>query len=285
MDLHDEGTALDHNKQAMLKVYDRRFSKLLRRFHGSEIATKETEEDVVKFVESGEAAAFLDEMLQHPGEGLGDSWEPPADELFLHEKCLERFEYETQAYHKLKELQGYEIPHLLAEGRLQLSSSQESIESMTGDEEFFQVKAILIEFIDGYMLEDMLYHAPKEDWVDIVDESVRIVRLMDDYNLLKGVFRRAFVMVSPQTSEIEEFEYRIVFIDFGLCRFRYDEETDKKWGRRKFYEGGEEAIGLVMQDIMKRQCGYEYDFTPSGKYDEFAEKEFEERSDDDGFPF
>lgn len=266
---------LDQNKKAMLKAYDRRFSKWLRRSSHIGPPTTAIEEAYADFVKRGGAARVREELDYDFASIMNTDtdWDLAVDELDLYDYALERFDAETQAYHKLKDLQGMEIPYLIAEGRLQLSPSQESIETMSLTEDLFQIKALLLEFIDGYMLTDMPNYAPREKWADILAEGVRIGRLVDDYSMLNELFMLKSFMVSPPTSENGEAEYRVVMLDFALCRFRDDDESDDEWGFQKWREGVDETVWVDMKSRMKREYNYEWPFTPSGTYSRWARRD------------
>ena len=278
---------LDQNKKAMLKAYDRRFSKWLRRWMKAAPPTTASEEAYAELVKSVGAARVGEELDSDLGSIIDTDWDPAVTELDLHDYCLDRFDAETQTYHKLKHLQGMEIPYLIAEGRLQLSPSQESIETMSLTEDFFQVKAILMEFIDGYMMEDMPKHAPRKKWGDIVTEGVRIGRLIDDYSMLNEQFVLESFMVSPLASKNGEDEYRVVMLDFAVCRFRGDDEPDAEWGTRKWREALDESVWCEMQSTMKHKYNYDWPFTPSGKYNQWnpdpEAEEYDESSSSDEY--
>ena len=153
---------LSQNTRAVLKLYDRRFALQLRSENKMEPPTTATEIVFGGFVKSGDASEFLDRLrnddnYHEPQEG----WNIAQNEIYLYDLCLDMFTAESMVYDKLKDLQGKELPFLLAQVRLPHSSSQEILDSFAA-ENLFEVKGILLEFIDGYTL-SQIANVPRED--------------------------------------------------------------------------------------------------------------------------
>lgn len=76
-------------------------------------------------------------------------------------------------------------------------------------------------------------------------------------------------------------KYRVVMLDFAHCTFREPEETDKQWGRKKWNQDEEGAIGLVMRHRLKK-LDYDFPFEHSNHFLEWAETEFLSEDEDEG---
>ena len=76
-------------------------------------------------------------------------------------------------------------------------------------------------------------------------------------------------MVSQSASEKEK-KYRIVMLDFGKCLERQPEESDAEWGRKKWCQDEEGAIGLVMRHRLKQDFAYDWPFHHSERSKEWA---------------
>lgn len=251
---------LGRNTRAALKLYDRRFALNLRSEYKIGPPTSPKETAFGDFVKRGGAAEFLDRLRNDDDfEEPEGGWDMGQDETFLHDMCLAMYKAESEVYHKLKDLQGKEIPYLLAEVRLQLSSSQET--TIGSAAEFFEVKGILLELIDGHTLSDIAKHVPREDWGKVCEEAVRVVRLLDDFSIRNADVRPSNIMISRPASENK---YRVVMLDFGQCVLREPEESDEEWGKARKDEEG--AIGLVMKHKLKRDFGYDWPFEHSNRF-------------------
>lgn len=100
--------------RAALKVFDRRLAHQLRKGEVGGSWTSQREDDLARFVATGEAAKFLarlqddDDDFEEPEEG----WTDAEDEVYLHSRCLEFYQTEKKAYEVLHFLQGSDVPQL-----------------------------------------------------------------------------------------------------------------------------------------------------------------------------
>ncbi|KAF7936232.1 uncharacterized protein EAE98_002451 [Botrytis deweyae] len=265
------------NKRAVLKVFDRRFASQLRSDYKVGPSTVAKETAFFECVKSGDASKFVDRLrndedFEEPEEG----WDMGQNEAYLYDLCLDMYEAETTVYRKLEHLQGKEIPQLLAQVKLQATTAADEAPDNAID--FFQIKGILIELIDGYTLSDLPTKAPRESWGEICHEAVRVVRLLDDHSILNEDVRPSNIMITRQPTQDK---YRVVMLDFAQCTFREPEETDKQWGRKKWNQDEEGAIGLVMRHRLKK-LDYDFPFEHSNHFLEWAETEFPSEDEDEG---
>ncbi|KAF7894995.1 hypothetical protein EAF00_006809 [Botryotinia globosa] len=262
------------NKRAVFKLFDRRFASQLRSDYKVGPLTVAKEAAFVECVRSGDASQFVDRLsdFEDPEEG----WDMGQNEAYLYDLCLDMYEAETKVYRKLEHLQGKEIPQLLAQVKLQATTAVDEAPDNAAD--LFQIKGVLIELIDGYTLSDLPTKAPRESWGEICHEAVRVVRLLDDYSILNEDVRPSNIMITRQPTQNK---YRVVMLDFAQCTFREPEETDKQWGRKKWNQDEEGAIGLVMRHRLKK-LDYDFPLEHSNHFLEWAETEFPSEDEDEG---
>jgi hypothetical protein len=223
------------------------------------------------FVSSGGAAEFCDKLrndddFEEPEEG----WSIAQNEVYLHDWCSDLYETETMAYEKLRDLQGTQIPRLFAQVRLSIKPTD--IEEYVGAD-FFEVKGILLELIPGSALEQLADAIPQESWQPVVDEAIEIVHELSNHDVLNKDVRASNIVASPIGDK--EHRYRVVMLDFAQCRFRGNDESDLDWGRAKWSQDEEGAIGLVMQSRLKKR-GYDLNYIPSRRFAQWVERESHE---------
>ena len=132
-----------------------------------------------------------------------------------------------------------------------------------------EVKGILIELIEGFTLASLdQYVDAKSSWQSMIDHAIQNVHLISDNDILNKDVRASNILVSLKPSG----RYRVCTIDFGQCRIREKEESDLEWGRAKWSEDEEGAIGQVMKRRLAEQ-GFELKYRRSVRYWEWAEKE------------
>jgi hypothetical protein len=91
--------------------------------------------------------------------------------------------------------------------------------------------------------------------------------MLGDYNILNRDVRPENFMV---TSTADQFQ--VFMIDFALCRFRGEDESDLAWGRAKHTKDEEGAVGLTMRKVLGRH-GFELGYESELRYAEWADTE------------
>lgn len=260
-------TAPSRSARFVLKLYDFRYSTQLRDDYKTASFGLAQEIAYFNFVKSGEARAFRTKFLQDEDfDELAENKLTGAQkEVFLHTLCLQTFGHECEAYDRLNDLQGQDIPRLIAEVRLPTSFS--STEETLG--EFYEMKGILLELVDGFTLHELPDRAPREDWQKVCDQAVRVVQMCDEREIFNMDVRPANFLISPLPSKNT---YRVVMLDFGQCRTRSPEESDREWGQAKWTENEEGKIGSAMQRRLER-FGFDLIYKSSGKFDQLAHAE------------
>lgn len=145
-----------------------------------------------------------------------------------------------------------------------------------GNEQAFQpfkVKGVLLEYIEGYNMWDMLDHFPPSTWQGLVDEAIGIVHILSDYSILNQDVRPENFLVAPGKDGAAP---RVYMIDFGCCRFRREDESDEDWGRDKNSRNEDGAIGARVQQKAKRDYGVELVYEVSERFAQWGEGEFDE---------
>ncbi|KAF2117067.1 hypothetical protein BDV96DRAFT_644500 [Lophiotrema nucula] len=280
--------------KAVLKLYDWRYAVQLRKDNGINPWTNEHEMAYIDLVRSGQAELFLDKLRNdYDFEGPEEGWSIAENETYLYNICADMFRAETAVYKKLFEYQGTAIPDLIAPITSNIESLNErgsdhhnkakvehsSLDSVSPDKgqvhtkapgtELLKIYGILIEHIEGFTLAALNPHtAPKSSWQSIVDQAVQNVGILSDKAVLNEDVRASNILVCPKSNG----SYRVCMIDFARCRFRKKEESDLEWGRAKWSQDEEGAVGLVMQKRLAKQ-GFKLKYTPSMRYLEWAEGE------------
>lgn len=279
--------------KVFLKLYDWRYAAQLRKDNRIDPWTEKHETAYIDFVRSGQAEDFLDKFrndddFEEPEEG----WNVPENETYLYDLCVDMFHAETTVYEKLHEYQGKQIPRMIAPVSYGIGISNErssddydntrngpssadsfspnvdQIDSKAPKTELFKIHGILIELIEGFTLADINEHAaPKSAWQSIVDQAIQNVGILSDNEILNGDVRASNILIFPKSNGT----YRVCMIDFAQCRIRED-ESDREWGRAKWSQDEEGAVGYVMKSRLAKQ-GFELEYVPSLRYLEWAQGE------------
>ena len=263
--LDSNGSVSLSSSPAFLKLFDRRFATQHRRDNGINPWTPEDEKVYVDALAAGTLSQFLDDLhhVANYQEDTEDDWDDAQIEAFLADEQLRLYKTETRVYDILQEYQGSLIPKLHAAVTLELSppaaDASGKHEGGQGDMGLLHVKGILLQYIEGFDLGKLPGNAPKDKWQDIVDQAVAIVRDVGSHHILNRDIRPENFMVT-QTGDGA---YRVFMIDFALCRFKGENESDSEWARAKYTKDEEGAIGLVMQKRLSNACGFELRYEDS----------------------
>ncbi|KAI8717234.1 hypothetical protein NCS52_00798600 [Fusarium sp. LHS14.1] len=223
---------LDEGAQAFLKLFDRRFARSLRKWERVGPWTTDIEDEFLHKLKSGELQDFLGRLQ------ADENSEEEDDDADNWDAA------ENEAW--------------LADMMLNYFWA----------EDICLVKGILIEYLKGFTLSSLKSSAPRSTWQSIVDEAIRITHVLGDNNILNSDVRPDNMMVIRQGKE----EYRVCMIDFGHCRMRREDESDHDWGRAKWNQDEEGAIGVVMRGDLAK-IGFQLHYENSGRYLEWAEGE------------
>ncbi|RMD44116.1 hypothetical protein DV735_g985, partial [Chaetothyriales sp. CBS 134920] len=224
---HQPGYPTDgSNNLVFLKLYDWRFSEQLRRDHGIEPWTEDTQREYINAVRTGAADQFLHNLHPIPKyeDDTCETWDYVQNETFLADKVRQFFDAETAAYDRLGDIQGKLVRRLIASVRLDLL-----VPNTGGDaaEQCFCVKGILLQYIDGFPLSKAQDDVPRSDWQGIVDQTVTVVQVIGDHNILNRDVRPDNFIIQRKGGGSGGGAYTVFMIDFGLVRFRGSDESDR----------------------------------------------------------
>jgi serine/threonine protein kinase len=265
-----------HPKERLiLKLYDRRFVSELREKHHVSPWTSEIEREFQRSIQDGRAADFIAKLHSHrylsDEESLGGNDNPsdkvdlseadnlsdnnslnedddscedeenPRDaaqsEAYIFDYMQRLYETESKAYQMLEDLQGRDIPRLLGCVTVPWHYSQ------SAGSEFDGCFGILLQYIEGFALDDLALFAPKAAWKKTCEDAIRIVGLLGDRGVLNRDVRPRNFIVHKESDD----NYKVVMIDFGICTLREESEAEEDWWKMKAIEDEEGAVGRVMQ--------------------------------------
>ena len=175
---------------AILKLYDWRYAAQLRKDH--KVAPwNESHEDAYRaFVENGEAAEFLTALDDDTDEIDDELWDTAHNDAYLFSLSRDQHRSEVNAYTHLQDLQGKVFLNSLPACIWTLFSTNHPL---------FEVQGILIEFIEGYYLLELL-NEPESTWQSICDEAVRTIDLIGDHGVLNEDVRPSNIIVRKRAT-------------------------------------------------------------------------------------
>ena len=233
----------------ILKLYDWRYAAQLRKDSKVDPWTQSHEDAYRAFVETGDAAKFITALDDGTDETDPQLWDTAQDEAYLFDMCRDQHRSEVNAYAHLNDLQGKSVPRVFASVHVNAFSTKDPL---------FEVQGILIEFIEGYSLSELI-NEPKSTWQSICDEAIRTINLIGDHGVLNEDVRPDNIIIRKRaTSPAPE----VFVIDFGQCRFREDYKLDAEWMHEKSVQDEEGAIGCVME----HRLGGMIEYKPSYRY-------------------
>lgn len=278
----------------VLKVYDRQFAPELRDFkEQTGTATLEREDQYRAFLRRPGA---MSQFLADYGENgqwayeTDEEWTAPRREAFFHAESAKMHECELKVYDRLVELQGVHVPTLLADVRLTPQGPEPvKLEEQEGKEsaEHTELRAILLEYIPGFPLHDLVTEAPESDWAAIGDQAIEAVRKIIDHDFINFDYMPRNTLVIRQDRDDDSggenessssSSYRVFYVDFAQCRFRDPSESDEVWRENKRQRDEEGAVGYLLAGRIayaKGKKGKKYKgplplpwtYTPSGRFE------------------
>ena len=251
---------LETGHEAFLKMFDRRGAQQIRQDNGIDVWSEDVEQDFGRGLSSGKVEEFLEKLRTVPGfqDETEEDWDAAENEAFLTAEMRKCFDAEVATYARLQKFQGIFIPHLLAV--VVLDTDLPNVELSPQQRDIYRPKGVLLQYLSGFSLTTLADNAPKESWQGIVDQAIQIVHVLDDHEILNADVRPDNFIIVPQGDK-----YEVFMIDFGQCRFRREDESDQQWGRAKWIQDEEGAVGYVMR-MMLRKVGFELRYEPSERY-------------------
>jgi hypothetical protein len=169
------------------------------------------------------------------------------NEGFLHHYSCDLYSREVRAYESLRDLQEQMITKFLAS--VYLPSRDTDIPQQFL--KYFNIKGILIKYIEGFNLSELETKAPKSQWQVICDDAICIINLIGDYEMMNNDVRPENFLVRSNP----EGKYQVFQIDFSETRHR-DGLPLETWRERKYTKDEDGAVGLVIQQRLKGNFQY-----------------------------
>jgi serine/threonine protein kinase len=225
----------------VLKVYDRQFSPELRESKDTGLATSATEDRFTAFVRQGCIPQFLLDYEER-GPWAYDEWDVPKREAYFYARSTLSHEVELEVYDRLVDMQGVHVPTIFADVRLAAQQTMtKHDESLAG---YTEARALLMEYIPGFTLENLVTEAPESDWAPICDQAIEVIRKLADNDFINFDIKTRNIIVRHG----DEGSYQVFYLDFGECRFRDSSDSDETWRERKRQTNEEGAVGYIMMN-------------------------------------
>ncbi|KAI5862901.1 hypothetical protein GGS23DRAFT_570041 [Durotheca rogersii] len=267
--------------RAVLKLYDRRFGIDLRRIRNRIMPLITADEaEFQSFVRRGKMGPFISELEEEkkteilprsPSHFHDDTPEGNAKyEAALWQSCVEYFDCETEAYARLRDLQGRSIPRMYAHVRLVLGNSDVPRDLLQSPmARYFEIKGVLLELIHGYNLSDLptspLAPSDPKKWPGIVQSAVDFAHEINRRGVLMGD-------CAPRNVVVDKRSQTPFIIDLAQCGFKdkmieawkeWDEDEDwdpdVDYCEQMITRDNPGAIGAVMRMRLQRIKGMELD--------------------------
>ena len=252
-----------HSEPAFLKLFDRRFSPILRVDDEVPAWTSEREANYHNYIRSGEAEKFIDYLNGDDSNeelfGEDKFWTVRQDEAFLQDKSHDLYKAELAAYRALLPLQSICVPKLLATVIFQpFPDADPEIQRCTA------IHGLLLSYIPGFTLDNLARHVPRNQWQAVCDDAVRAVNACSELGILNEDVRsgNCIVRCVTKTNGAGDIIYRPFIIDFEAARLRRPDESDEEWTAAKREVNEEGAMGAVLMRDLARLYGlggYVYD--------------------------
>ena len=259
-----------------LKSYDRRFADQVRKNDGIVSWNEVVENSCLEFAMDGKEEEFLQRV--HNDRALGilpkrEDWTVAEKEAFLAYELHEVYEKERALYGVLQKYQGEVFPLLFAAVTRNIMPTSASHSKPA---KLYQIKGLLLQYLDGFSLTTMAGQVPRLAWQGIFDQAIRIARILSDNNIVNREVRLENYTIVPRGQAV----YQVFMINLAQCRLRWEDESDTHWGVAKCDENEEGFIGNKMQEILGKER-FVLNFEHSGRYSDFVQKEDDKYTEED----
>jgi hypothetical protein len=171
-----------------------------------------------------------------------------AGDIFLR-KSTQSHEVELDIYDRLVDMQGTHVPTIFADVRLNLQhDTTGKDESLT---QYSEVRAILMEYIPGFPLSDIVTEVLESDWAPICDQAIEVIRKITDNDFINFDIQTRNILVRRS----EEGSYEVFYLNFGECGLRDLSDSDEIWRARKCQKNEEGAVDYIMMNYISRAKG------------------------------
>ena len=244
------------------KFFDRRFNPDYRKNQAYEDWNSAREDAFRSLVSSGEGAKFLQYLYDDDDSDILEDWTPAQEELSAQDDFKGHFENEVRTYRALEWLQGQNVAKMLGTVTFRISEADNE-----NDQQFFDVRGVLLEHIEGFNLSEMTSHTSQDAWKDIIEEAMSIANAAGDLGVInRDLSVYHFIVRSFKTGD--NLRYQPVMFDFGHTGHREDYDTLEEWMAAKCTRDEEGAIGVIMARRVARAGGL-YEYKRSNRYGVF----------------
>ncbi|QRV83554.1 hypothetical protein RhiJN_11570 [Ceratobasidium sp. AG-Ba] len=222
--------------EMVLRVYDRRFSLLLRERHLVKPPTLRSEALYRQLIASGQAPEADDISGAITSHGSIKNCPVGLMEHLMTLMVEPYFEDECAAYERLISLQGQDIPIFYGAPKF--------LDGLSIDDLDPPVPGILLEVVPGIPLDTI---NPTRTNVDaVIRSAIRIIDRYSELGVLNEDVRLGNFILKPNDS--------VVMIDFAQSRLREDHETEEEWRNDKHM--ADEEGGISFQ--AKKKYNWQY---------------------------
>ncbi|MCJ1315254.1 hypothetical protein MMC15_000570 [Xylographa vitiligo] len=241
---------MPQSQSSIFKLYDHRALPAISEDSDIRTWTLAREEALCDFIKAGDRSAFL-ASVDEDWPSYITGWSVAQQEAFLGHTCRQLYAAETAVYSRLESLQGGCIPTIYAaallvdDGNLDtnftviVSDGEQQRESFP---DLLNIPGILIQCIDGFLLEDLATRAP---------ESVGVVNKICDPDVINRDVRPTNMLVARPSSG-KNGSWKVVMVDCAISELRHGSKGDKDWREEKRTLDEEGAIGYVTEMTLKR---------------------------------
>ncbi|PIL27167.1 hypothetical protein GSI_10309 [Ganoderma sinense ZZ0214-1] len=187
-------------------------------------------------------------------------------EEWLRHSVEKVYRSERDTYERLPLLQGKIIPRLRGVVKYEVTVPDACDDGSTVTE---TIPGLLLEYVSGSTLRQLVMTwtardppLPNTVLATLCEEVVKAVDRLSDFDLLNRdvridniMIREPFVTSSSSVGELTIVDNPVVVIDFGLCRFRGENEDEASWVKSKAVADETGAAGVVLQRLVEDFVG------------------------------
>lgn len=144
-------------------------------------------------------------------------------EVAFYGKIKNMFDREVEAYNALRDLQGCEVPQLIA--KVKVIEQQEFPRPRTP--QCLEILGLLSQYKDGFPLAVFPRHAPMKLWRPIIDRTVQVLRKFMDRGVVFESLCTENVLV--KLGEVSDPGIEMCFFNLSKCKFRREFKDEREW--------------------------------------------------------
>jgi hypothetical protein len=273
-------SALAFEGDFVLKVFNRRYTSNIRGMNRIEEWNLAREAHYRKHVHSATLVKYFDQCVAnddlyydpHDEDGGRESKDEQNgqicetelkhayEEAWVHAFCIKMHKAEVEVYRRTQDVGGADVPRF----KSNVTVPDFDANGFRYDPNLSSSPGILIQYIDGFSLQDLCNHsispAPQSAWLYIIEDALRIVRLMRDRGIrnLDCCPRNTVVHWDQGTQR-----FKCKMLDFGHCVFRPEHWSEMKWHFYQFADDEEAHIGEEMEILLEKKKGGGYTYVES----------------------